>query len=171
MWFEDEARFGQQGTVCRLWAQKGTRPRIWKQTQYDYLYVFGAVCPHTGQVSGLIAPSINTATVNVFLQQLSRELSSDVHAVLIWDQAGFHTASQINIPDNITIISLPPYSPQLNPVERLWQYLRQHYWSNRVYINYDELRLAVIDAWHRICLKPENIKSICKTTYVENAII
>jgi len=107
----------------------------------------------------------------VFLQQLSRELSPDVHAVLIWDQAGFHTANEIQAPHNVTIISLPPYSPQLNPVERLWQYLRQHYWSNRVYANYDALRIAVIDAWHRVCLDARCIKSICKTTYVESEFI
>lgn len=157
--------------MCRLWAQRGCRPRIWRQTQYDYLYVFGAVCPQTGQASGLLTPSINAATVNAFLHQFSGELSADVHAVLIWDQAGFHTSNEIQVPDNITIISLPPYSPQLNPVERLWQYLRQHYWSNRVYADYDALRIAVIDAWQRVCLNPTNIRSICKTTYVESAVI
>jgi transposase len=107
----------------------------------------------------------------VFLQQFSREVSPEVHAVLIWDQAGFHTAKDIEVPANITIITLPPYSPQLNPVERLWQYLRQHYWSNRVYANYDALRVAVIDAWHRTCLDPPSIKSICNTRYIESAII
>jgi transposase len=157
--------------LCRLWAPRGSRPRIWRQTQYDYLYVFGALCPHTGQTSGLIAPSIHAITVNAFLEQFSRELSPDVHAVLIWDQAGFHTARDIHVPANITIIPLPPYSPQLNPVERLWQYLRQHYWSNRVYANYDALRLAAIDAWHRTCLDPKSIKSICKTKYIESALI
>jgi transposase len=135
------------------------------------LYVFGAVCPQTGQTSGLLVPSINAASVNAFLEQFSRELLPDVHAVLIWDQAGFHTAKDVQVPANVTIIPLPPYSPQLNPVERLWQYLRQHYWSNRVYANYDALRLAAVDAWHRTCLDPPSIKSICKTTYIESAVI
>jgi len=94
-----------------------------------------------------------------------------VHAALIWDQAGFHTAGSIVVPDNITVIGLPPYSPQLNPVERLWQYLRQHYWSNRVYKNYDELRLAAVDAWQRVCLDQKTIKSVCRAAYVESALI
>lgn len=157
--------------MCRLWAQRGSRPRIWKQTQYDYLYVFGAVCPQTGQASGLIAPSINAGTVNTFLRQLSGEFAADVHAVLIWDQAGFHTANDIQVPDNMTLISLPPYSPQLNPVERLWQYLRQHYWSNRVYADYQALEKAVVEAWHRVCLDPVKIKSICNATYIQSAFI
>jgi len=89
----------------------------------------------------------------------------------MWDQAGFHTANDIQVPDNMTLISLPPYSPQLNPVERLWQYLRQHYWSNRVYADYQALEKAVIDAWHGVCLDPVKIKSICNTTYVQSAFI
>jgi len=70
--------------------------------------------------------------MNVYLQQFSKELSEDVHAVLIWDKAGFHKSKQVKIPRNITIIHLPPYSPELNPIENLWHYLRGHYWSNRV---------------------------------------
>jgi transposase len=157
--------------LCRLWAAKGTRPPAWRQTQYDYLYVFGAVCPQTGQASGLIAPWVNTQTVNVFLRELAQELAEDVHAVLLWDQAGFHTARDVCVPENITIIELPPYSPQLNPIEKLWQYFREHYWSNRVYPDYDALREAVIQAWHQVCLKPEKVKSICRAEYVQNAII
>ncbi len=109
--------------------------------------------------------------VNAFLREFSGELSADVHAVLIWDQAGFHTAKEVCIPENVTIIPLPPYSPQLNPVEKLWQYMRQHYWSNRVYKDYDELRVAAIDAWHHVALKPNLIRSICHAEYIERAFI
>jgi transposase len=129
------------------------------------------VCPQTGQTSGLVAPSLNAATVNTFLREFSKELSPEVHAVLIWDQAGFHTAGSICVPENITIIGLPPYSPQLNPVERLWQYLRHHYWANRVYQNYDALRHAAVNAWQHVCLDPTTIKSVCRTAYVESAVI
>lgn len=156
--------------MTHLWAAKGTRPVAWRQTQYDYLYVFGAVCPHTGQSSGLLAPWVNTSVVNAFLGEFSRELAPDVHAVLIWDQAGFHTAKDVCIPENITIIPLPPYSPQLNPVEKLWQYLRQHYWSNRVYADYEALRIAALEAWHHVALKPDRVKSICKTEYIDRAL-
>ncbi len=94
-------------------------------------------------------------------------LTKDVHAVLIWDQAGFHKSKQLKIPDNITIIPLPPYSPELNPVENLWHYLRNHYWSNRAYVGYDDLRFAAIEAWQKAALKPEIIKSVCRAKYIE----
>ncbi len=90
-----------------------------RQTQYDYLYVLGAACPATGQTVGLLAPAINTAVINISLEQFARELPVGVHAVLLWDQAGFHTAKAVRIPENVTIIELPPYSPELNPMENL----------------------------------------------------
>jgi len=167
VWFSDEARFGQQGTITRVWARRGSRPRVFRQTRYEWLYVIGSVCPQTGQSSGLLSPYINVEIVNIYLQQFSRELAQDVHAVLVWDQAGFHTSKQLRLPDNITIIPLPAYSPELNPVENLWHYCRSHYWSNRPYADYDDLRCAAIEAWHKAALDPELIKSVCRAEYVE----
>lgn len=120
---------------------------------------------------GLLAPYLNTDTVNAFFRQFEKEVSPHVHVFMIWDQAGFHTSQKVKVPDNVTIIPLPPYSPQLNPIEKLWQYLRQHHWSNRIYEGYDHLRQAANDAWHDVCLKPEKIKTICRANYVESAVI
>lgn len=94
-----------------------------------------------------------------------------MHVVMVWDQAGFHTSEMVNVPDNVTIVPLPPYSPQLNPIEKLWQYLRHHHWANRVYEDYDALRMAAIDAWQNTCLDPKKVKSICRTKYVESEFI
>ena len=171
VWFQDEARFGQQGTLTRQWAIKGTRPAAWRQTQYEYLYVFGAACPQTGQTVGLLAPYLNIDTVNAFFRQFENEVDSNIHVFLVWDQAGFHMSQKVEIPKNVTIIPLPPYSPQLNPIEKLWQYLRQHYWSNRIYEGYDHLRQAANDAWQKVCLNPSQIKSICRTKYIESAFV
>lgn len=128
LWFQDEARFGQQGMLSQQWAPKGTRPTGWRQTKYESLYVFGAACPQTGQSVGLLAPYLNTDSVNDFFRQFEKEADPYVHVFMIWDQAGFHTSSNVEVPDNVTVIPLPPYSPQLNPVEKLWQYLRKHHW-------------------------------------------
>ena len=171
MWFQDEARFGQQGTLTRQWAPKGTRPSAWRQTQYDYLYVFGAACPQTGQTVGLLAPYLNTDTVNAFFREFEKETDPNVHVVMIWDRAGFHTSHKVTVPKNVTLIELPAYSPQLNPVEKLWQYLRQHYWSNRVYQGYDHLRQAANQAWKKVCLNPAKIKTVCRAGYIESAVI
>ena len=132
-YYQDEARFGQHGTITRVWAKVGTRPRAIQQNQYDYLYVFAAVCPETGDAVGLIGPDINTSMMNAFLEQFSRELPADVHAVMVLDRAGWHTGKGVEVPANVTLVHLPPKSPELNPAENLWHYLRSHYWSNRMY--------------------------------------
>lgn len=163
-YYQDEARFGQHGTITRVWARVGTRPRAIRQTQYDYLYVFSAVCPATGDASGLVSPHVNTDVMNAFLQQFSRELPADVHAVMVLDRAGWHVSGKLRVPANVTLVHLPPKSPELNPVENLWHYLRSHYWSNRLYKTWDDLKESAIDAWRRVCLVPELIKSVCADT-------
>jgi transposase len=167
VWFQDEARFGQQGTVSRQWARTGSRPPAVKQTQYDWLYVIGSVCPATGQTVGMISPYLDTAVINVFLKQMAGQIPRNVHVVLIWDQAGFHTAGRLKVPPNMTLLPLPPYSPELNPAENLWHYLRSHHWSNREYADWDALDEAACEAWQKTCLDAELIKSVCRAPYVE----
>lgn len=166
VYFEDEARFGQQGTMARVWARTGTRPRAVKQTQYGYLYLLTAVCATTGDAHGLICSTLNVAIINLFLEQMSRDLPKGVHAILIWDGAGFHKGDDLVVPSNISLIELVPYSPELNPVENLWHYLRSHYWSLRVYADLDALEEAAMAAWRKVCLSPELVKSICNAPYV-----
>jgi transposase len=166
VWFEDEARFGQQGTLARVWARRGSRPRGVRQNQYTYLYVLTAVCIGTGAASGLISPTLNAGVVNLFLEQFSRELPAGAHAVLVWDGAGYPTGDDVVVPANVSLIQLVPYSPELNPVENLWPYLRSHDWSLRVYRNYDELEAAAMAAWRAVCLDPGSVRSICAAPYV-----
>lgn len=167
MWFSDEARFGQQGTITRVWAIRGSRPRAVRQTRYEWLYVIGAVCPQTGQSIGLLSPYINVDVMNVYLEQFSRELAGNVHAILVWDQAGFHISKRLKIPSNVSIVPLPPYAPELNPVENLWHYLRSHHWANRTYAGYDDLSDAAIDAWQKAALDSDIVKSVCRAKYTE----
>src|SRR3954469_4969523 len=164
--FQDEARFGQKGTITRVWARKGSRPRAVRQTGFTSLYVLAAVCAATGAVSALIMPELNTAVVNLFLEQFARELPAGVHAVLIWDGAGYHTSKDLVVPRNVSLIQLPPYSPELNPVENLWHFLRSHHWSNRVYGGYGELESEAIRSLGVVCQDAENLKSICNAEYV-----
>ena len=149
----------------------GTRPHAIRQTQYDYLYIFSAVCPQTGDACGLISPHANTDVMNAFLEQFSRELPGDVHAVMVLDRAGWHVSRDLRIPGNVTLVHLPPKSPELNPTENLWHYLRSHFWANRLYETWADLKHAAIDAWRRVCLVPELVKSICADTALrENQI-
>ena len=117
----------------------------------------------------MLAPYIDTAVINVFLEQFAQQLGPNVHAVLIWDQAGFHTAKAIRVPQNITLLPLPPYSPELNPIENLWHYLRAHYWANQEYADWEALAQAACTAWQRVCLQPDLIKTICNAPYLTRA--
>jgi transposase len=169
VYFQDESRFGQQGTITNLWASRGSRPTAVRQTEYQYLWVLGAVCPETGHAEGLISPQLNTTIVNLFLQQFSQTLAPDEHAVMIWDGAGFHTSTKLQLPANITLVRLPPYSPELNPIENLWHYLKSHFWSNRAYADYDELEQATIQAWRQAVLNADLMTTVCAAPYTNRA--
>lgn len=164
VYFMDEARFGQQGTTTRVWAPRGSRPTAVKQTRYEWVYLYAAVEPATGHSVALQAPHVDTSTMSVFLRMVSQDLGAGDHAVLIMDQAGWHKARALVVPDNITILYLPPYSPELNPVENLWGYLRSHYLSNRVFDGYDHLLTAGAEAWQS--LTPERLQSVCACSYL-----
>jgi transposase len=167
VYFEDEARFGTQGTIARVWAPRGSRPRAVRQNGREWLYVLMAVCAATGTASALIMPELNTTVVNLFLEQLSSDLAAGVHAVLIWDGAGFHTGHELVVPSNVSLIQLPPYSPELNPVENLWHYLRSHHWSNREYEGYQGLQDEAIRSVRTVCQDAEKLKTICNADYVK----
>jgi putative transposase len=165
-YFQDEARFGQRGTITRVWARRGSRPTTVQQTGFVSLYVLAAVCAATGAMSAAIMPELNTAVVNLFLEQFARELPAAVHAVLIWDGAGFHTGEGLVVPANVSLIQLPPYSPELNPVENLWHYLRAHHWSNRPYRDYDALQEEAVRSLCAVREETETIKTVCNAPYI-----
>lgn len=169
VYFQDEARFGQQGTVTNVWARTGTRPRVDRQTEYEYLWVLGAVCPETGRAEGLLSPRLNTDVVNAFLREFAKTIPENEHVVMIWDGAGFHTSRRLVVPDNVTLIRLPAYSPELNPIENLWHYLKSHYWSNRTYDDYEALERAAIEAWREAVLDEELMKTVCAAPYARQS--
>lgn len=167
VWFMDEARFGQQGTNTDVWARTGSRPTAVRQTRYEWVYLYGAVEPASGQSAALLAPHVNTGTMNAFLKILDAERKPDEHFVLIMDQAGWHRSKALKLPEGITVLLLPPYSPELNPTENLWHYMRSHYLSNRRYDDYDQLLAAGTEAYRR--LTPQIIKTVCACPYLERA--
>lgn len=156
--------------MTRVWADRGSRPRAVRQTAYQWIYLFGAVCPATGAANGWLMPTANTDTMNIHLRDLSRQLDPDVHALLILDQAGWHGSKALHVPGNITLLPLPAYSPELNPVELVWQHLRQHHLSNRQYADHEALFQAGAKAWNTLAEQPERIRSLCSFPWVESAI-
>jgi transposase len=169
VYFQDESRFGQQGTMTNVWAPRGSRPTAVRQTEYGYLWVLATVCPETGHAEGLLSPQLNSKVINIFLEQFSKSIPADEHAVMIWDGAGFHTSKQVRPPQNITLLQLPAYSPELNPIENLWHYLKSHYWSNRPYDDYDALEEAAMTAWRTAVLDAETVKTVCAASYIQRA--
>ena len=162
IWFQDEARVGQQGTLTRVWAPRGTRPRAVRDTRYEWAYLFGAACPGRGVAVGLILPCANTEAMNLHLAEIALAIAPGAHAVLrrendppdhflillILDGAGWHGGKDLVVPQNITPLTLPPYSPELNPVENVWQYLRANKLANTVFDSYDEILDQCSAAWN-----------------------
>ncbi|MBM2820218.1 MAG: hypothetical protein HW410_1901 [Nitrosarchaeum sp.] len=125
VWWQDESRIGQQGSLSRVWAQKGTRPRVVRQKQFLSTYIFGAVCPEKDKGCAMILPECNSGMMQIHLDQISEKIENDFHGIVLMDRASWHTTEALIIPTNITLMPLPPYSPELNPVEQIWQNLRK----------------------------------------------
>jgi len=168
VWFQDEARFGQQGTLTTVWADCGSRPSAVKQTEYDWIYLFAAVNPLSGDSSALLAPTVNTDYMNAHLAFIGRQAGPDKHVVLVLDRAGWHVANGLRVPENVTLFHLPPYSPELNPIERIWAYLKSHYLSNRVFSDYADLFIACRSAWNS--LTQERLQSVCRTDWIMHEV-
>lgn len=164
IWFQDECRIGQQGTLTRCWAPTGSRPTAVKQTAYEWIYLFGAVNPLTGASSALLAPTVNTEYMNHHLRFISEQVGPDVQVILVLDQAGWHKARALKVPENISLLYLPSYSPELNAIERLWDYLKSHHLSNRAYADYNDLLNACTEAWNK--MTPEQFCSISHTEWI-----
>ena len=128
----DEARVGQQGTLTRVWAPRGTRPRALRDHRRSSAYLFGAVCPERGFGAAVVLPQVNVDAMTIHLAEISRHVTAGAHAVLVLDQAGWHTSPKLRMPENISLLPLLPYAPELNPVEQVWAYLRANFLSHRV---------------------------------------
>ena len=120
--------------IIRFSGSIGSRPAAAKDLGFASAYVFGAVCPVEGKAAALIMPVCNTAAMNHHLSEISSQVAADAHAVVILDRAGWHRSQTLVVPGNITLLELPPYSPELNPVERIWHYLRSHWLANTVFL-------------------------------------
>jgi hypothetical protein len=160
IWFADEARIGQKNKITRRWAKRGTRPSAPRDQRTASTYIFGAVCPKQGKGAALILPTCNTEAMNLHLVEIAATVAPGAHAVLLVDQAGWHLSTGLVVPPNITIMALPPKCPELNPVENVWQFLRDNWLSNRVFKSYDDLVDHCCVAWNKLVNQPWRIMSI-----------
>jgi transposase len=165
LYFFDESRFGTHSKLGYGWFRKGSRTQVKAKMGFQNFYVYSAVNPITGDDFTLMMPNVNTVCLNIFLAEMSKQIGEQ-KAIIVMDCAGWHKAKELIIATNIEILYLPPYSPELNPTEKLWQYLKSNTVKNRVYDTIEQLEIVVCS-----CLKNLSaslIKSICCMNYLLN---
>jgi transposase len=160
IWFADEARVGQKGQLTRQWAKKGSRPRQPKDQRHKAAYLFAAACPETHGAAALVLPKANTDAMTLHLAEISTQVTPGAHAVVILDQAGWHVAHDLDLPDNISLLFLPPYSPELNPIENLFQFIKHNFLNARVYDTYEDIVDACCWAWSSLLNIKGQLQSI-----------
>jgi len=160
IWFQDEARIGQKNKITRRWAKRGSRPSAPHDQRTRSAYIFGAICPQDGKAAGLVLPFCNTDTMNLHLAEIALHVAPGAHAVLLMDQAGWHLTPKLEVPANISIVAIPSKSPELNPQENVWQFMRDNWLSNRVFGSYDEIVDHRCDAWNKLVAQPWRIMSL-----------
>lgn len=166
VWFQDEARVGQKGWMVRRWFQRGMRPRIVKDQRYHSAYIFGAVCPARDTGAALVLTHVSVTAMNLLLEEVASQLPAGTHAAMLIDNAGWHTANDLRVPQNITLLHLPPYSPELNAIEKVWQYLRNRYLSGRLFPGTRAIVEACCTAWNSLIAETGRIRSLTNFEWV-----
>lgn len=146
----------------RVWAKRGSRPRALGGRRYQWAYLFGAICPQRRTGGAVIMPEVNVEAMNKHLAGISHRISVGAIAVLLLDGAGWHASQCLKLPDNNVLVQLPAYSPELNPVENVWEFLRASFLSHRVWNTCDAILDACQGAWGKLMQMPDRIASITR---------
>lgn len=148
--FQDEAGFGRINRPKYCWCVKGTRPLVPCHHIREYRYTYGAVEPLSGESFFLVMPRCNTICMNIFLKELSSRYADDI-ILLCCDGAGWHKTKSLNIPKNIILFFIPPYTPEMNPIEQIWKEIRKIGFKNEIFATLEQVV-------NRLCI------SICSLT-------
>jgi putative transposase len=155
--FEDEAGFGRINKPKYCWCRKGFRPRVPCHQIREYRYAYGAVDPVDGENFFLVLPYSNTVCMNLFLAELSKKYPDDI-IIMVCDKASWHQSGTLIVPENIRIFHLPPATPEMNPIEQIWSWIRRHGFKNEVFQTLDKVVDRLCDT---ICsLSNSTVKSI-----------
>ena len=168
--FQDEARFGRINAVRRCWAPFPIRPLCRAMLTHEYTYAYGAVDVVSGELDSLILPQVNTVCTQIFLDEVGNRHPNN-RIIMVLDGAGWHASHDLTPPSNMRLLSLPPYSPELNPVENLWDELREKFFHNKAFDSMDALEdqlqtglLALENDWPRV-------QSIVSWDWIVNALL
>ena len=170
VWAQDEARLGLKPTTRRVWAPKGQRPVATQHIGYEWLYLYGFVRPHTGDVEWLLLPTVNIDTFNIALAHFAQAVgaSENKRIVLVIDGAGWHRSGDVDWPVGIHPLFLPPYSPELQPAEKLWPLVREAH-ANRLIRTLDELEEILVHRCSQLIQQPELIRGCSKMLWWPDA--
>ena len=158
LWAQDEARLGLVPMVRRVWAEKGKRPHSIGRRAYEWVYAYAFVHPTSGRVEWLLLPTTNTELFQLALDYFAKAVGAGTkrHILLVLDRAGWHTATKLKVPKGIHLVPLPPYSPELQPAERLWPLLREDV-ANKDIENIEQLEDRLVDRCRQLSADPETI--------------
>lgn len=168
--FQDEARFGRISEARRAWAPYPERSMVCTSHVREFVYAFAAASPHDGHLDSLVLPWADAACMNLFLAELAHR-HPDEFIVLVLDGAGWHHAHTLAIPKHMSLIFLPPYSPELNPVEHLWEELREKHFHNRAFDSLDAVEEHLTLALAALERQPEKVHSITGWDWIIKIIL
>ena len=152
---------GQKGGHAYVWALKGTRPPMVRDNRHDSVHLFGAICPARRVGAAIIMPAVNSEAMAEHLREISAMVAPGAHALVVCDGAGWHQQGErLCLPDNISLLRLPPYAPELNPMEIVWAYLRSNQLASLVWDTYDDILAACAQAWRFLIEDPDRIYTI-----------
>jgi putative transposase len=165
VFFFDESRFGTHSKIGHGWFKKGSRTAVNVKLGFENFYVYSAVCPGTGEDYTLIFPNADSDCLNAYLDEFSHYIG-DKEVMFILDGAGWHKANKLKVPQNIELVFLPPYSPELNPVERFWQFIKDNTIKNQVYKTLKGIEDEV--SYFLKGITNEITASVCRVEYLLN---
>nr|WP_319555354.1 transposase [uncultured Vibrio sp.] len=138
-----------------------------KQQQFEYAYLFGSVCPSKGIGEAIVVPWVNKDIMIEHLKQISAVTEKGRHAVVVMDGEGWHTADITDEFNNVSVIKLPPYSPELNPIEQVRSWLRQRYLANQSFTDCDDIISKVCNAWNRFLDCSKRVTKMCSRRWID----
>jgi transposase len=158
--FMDEARFGRISELRQCWAPAGTRPVVSKQVVREWIYAYAAVSPHDGATVSAIYAKANTEHMTNFMARVADKFPAE-RIIMVMDGAGWHKAKALVLPANIHRVFLPPYSPELNPAEHIWDHMRENEFANRVYATLAAVEAGMNTGLNRLSDNPRIARSLC----------
>lgn len=167
--FQDEARFGRISDVRRCWCPKPHRPMVQAMVSQEYTYAYTALTPVDGRMDSLVLPQVNGVCMDIFLTEIASRYPEE-RIIMVLDGAGWHKNQKIPLPSNLRLVFLPPYAPELNPVEHLWDDLREKFFHNRVFVSIEALEDHLVSALLAFENDTDKVQSITGWDWIINAL-